>query len=422
MILHQWRNMRIRNQILIFQSILIVIIFIISCSLSIVLFDKFQLFIKQELLEKTIIKRIISTTNTVIIEGNFLGKLELYQTIASVRSIANLYEFQLKNNIRTNQEIENCLQSPHQSQFYTYQFCSGIYGNLTNSTDLQQIKTFISLQNQFIPFNQLKVLKTFYNIQLDQTQYFSQYKGEYMIELKEEIKEAISIINSLQLESYRKQLTSDSGQILILLLYTIPGTKIAYGNLQDFSQLQQRETLKQIKFKQRNIGLLLNGFIVSDTQNQDSFGKYFQNTSITGFDTEQFDKIINFTFKKSSVVNECEQNVQDKYLCLIDINNEQKIIFPFIVNTDGITYIIVVIVDTDQTMQIRNQSYEQLQNFMDKQIKLLILFLVASFIVCLAFQLVLLLKLSQPLKQLENSAKYHINNQYKFLRILSFSY
>ncbi|KAM3126943.1 hypothetical protein pb186bvf_020967 [Paramecium bursaria] len=397
-------RLRIRNQILIFQTFIVAIIFTLSCILSLALFDKFQLFIKEEVLEKMIIRGIISMANIVIFEINQLGNIEINQTTSVSKSLANLYEFQVNNNVRVFSEIENCLQTPYQKQFYSYQFCSGLYGNITN-TDLQQLKTFISLQNQIIPVSYLNLYESYYNAYLDDSLYFSQYKGDYLVELKEEIKEALSSMINQQLNNYRKQLISEG----------IPGTKIAYGSQQNLSKFAFIKAREQIIYEQRTIGMLLNGFIISDSQNN-STGEYFQNTSITGFNSTQFEKIINFTFN-SSAVSECEQTLQDIFLCLID-NNQKKLIFPILVDNSNI---IVVIVDTLQIIQVRNQSYELLQCFMERQIYFLVSFIIASFLLCLLFQIILILMLNKPLKQLENSAKYHIY-QNKYQTILSFSF
>ncbi|KAM3142938.1 hypothetical protein pb186bvf_005001 [Paramecium bursaria] len=346
-----------------------------------------------------------------------IGQIEYYQQIADRDSLKNLYDFQVINKIQMTSQLDNCLQTQYSKQFYSYQSCYGIFGQKTNKSDLGLIKFFISLQNQFIPFKQSKYNIASYTLYLDQQLFFSQYQGEYMKTLDKEILNAIFFMAFFKLPGYFKQISGETGQML-LMFNQIPGTKIAYGTLLNQNQQHFFQLTKQMQYyKQRLLGVLDNGIILTDTQNVDCFGLMFQNTSITGLNETQFEKIKNFTIKNSTVVNECELQVQSQILCLIDVNQQNKLIFPRVIQNQGAPFLLIVIIDGDSISSIRDEFDGQLVLLNHKIIANIVIPLSVTLVICFILQLIFITKLNKPLKQLQNIAKFHIKNQeYKLLK------
>ncbi|KAM3142934.1 hypothetical protein pb186bvf_004997 [Paramecium bursaria] len=386
-----------------------------NLALSILIIDRFSIFLEQEFIQKSILKSILSTLSILVGETAEFGKIGYYKFLAEKYVLQNLYDFQIGNNITSTQILDNCLQTPHSQQFYSYQYCYGVYGNKSDEQKFQTIKTYISLQNQFTPFNRNELFVAQYNVYLDEQIFFSQYKGEYMKVLNQDIEEAVNILINYKLPFYAKQIQSN-----LLIFQTFAGSNIATGVLYEATQQLYFKTIKQDQFlNQRQIILTISGDIISDSYNSYPVGTQFYNSSITGFNIKQFTKVMQFSNKNQSVENECQQLFQDQILCLVDANQQEKILFSKLIWNSGFLNIFIVIIETKPITQIKEQFIYQLKAFFERQIQLISGLFLAGLILCLILQLVLIKRLNKPLLILQNLAKYHMNiNQYQMQRII----
>ncbi|KAM3142939.1 hypothetical protein pb186bvf_005002 [Paramecium bursaria] len=406
----QWfLNLRFRTQIMIIQTFfIIVIIFLVSMLLYFVI-DKFYSFVKDELLEQVIDKSIVSSIQLSLSERFVLGMIALQQQQIQLNSISNLYKFYQKNTIQIQSSIEDCLQNKQSKQFYSYQFCYGVYGAPINKQG-EQLKKFIALQNLITPFQIDNVNLEYYNILLDESVFVASYIGQYQPIIDENLLEAYYLITMYNLTGTIKQIALGN-QKRLQIFQVIPTTKIAYGVVID--QYQQAYYKQEDEFYMRTQSLLLDGMLLTDTVNWNCTGHYFQNVS--GFTNEQYQMILNFTIGLN-VTNQCQKKLQGKILCLFDNNNQAKLIFTGIFSN---SYLIIIVADGSFIQEIRESFDKELLQFLNQQVKVIFLSLLGLFAICLIFQTIILLKISHPLKALEEAAKYHINNQQlKILRLI----
>ncbi|KAM3142910.1 hypothetical protein pb186bvf_004973 [Paramecium bursaria] len=354
-ILRQWKNLHLQYQLLIMQSFIVAIIFVILISSCLYLVQLFSIFIKHELLQSLVLNSMVSSIQTVVIRTDRIGQIGYNLFLSETQQLKNLYDFQLKYQIQVNSQVDDCLQSPHSQQFNSYQFCYGLYGQRLNSLNYSQILSYIRLQNQFVPFVKRKKIIAYYNIQYDKEIFFSQYQGQYIQDLDQSILNALQYINQSQSPHFNQQQLNQTGQVY-LSLDIVPQSNIIIGSLlnqskSDYSKLTQSEEY----YSQRSLSALDSGLILTDTSNSYAFGMQFQNSSFTGFNGEQFQKIRNFANKNGTIINECQPQFQNKILCLININNKQQLAFSKNIDKTGLTpYYMVVIVDTIYLQRIED--------------------------------------------------------------------
>ncbi|KAM3142933.1 hypothetical protein pb186bvf_004996 [Paramecium bursaria] len=416
MIQKKWKNLRLQNQIWIIQGLVIATIFSILLLLSFELVNRFSVFIQNELFKTLILKSMVNTIQLTTQRVNQVKYFEYLTQYIDRRSLEHLYFFYDYYDIQINSSVEECLQSQYSEQFYSVQFCYGIFGQLSNLTDLRQIKDLIGLQSLFLPLNQNRLQQTYYIIQLDDSQFLSQYKGEYLTSLDQDLLDVFYYMTFYEIPGYYKEIKRNN-QSMQLVFNTIPGTKIAAGalynnNKDEFNKISQQDRY----FNQRQLYVFESGELIYDTIDSDTQGQMFQNVSLMGFDEIQFQKIKNFTNESLSVTSECEFYVPDQYLCLVDQRGQPKIIKVERFGEGEFKLYYIILLDARSSVKTIQEFYQKLQNSINQLILNISIYLLLTLIISFILQMVFIKKLNKPLKDLQDIAKFHINNeQYNIL-------
>ncbi|KAM3142851.1 hypothetical protein pb186bvf_004914 [Paramecium bursaria] len=416
MILEFWKSLRLQNQLLIIQILFVSVTFIILISACLYLVQLFSDFIRQELLQQLVLNSVVSTIQTAIIRVDTVGMVVYNQFQAERLNLKYLYEFQVQNNIHVNQQVDDCLQSPHSQQFYSYQFCYGLYGQDKNLQNFSQIQTYTALQNQFIPFFQNKFVPTHYNIKFGKTIFLSQYQEKHTKDIDKSLLNALQQMEDLKSINYIQKLLNSTGSVF-LSIRNIDKQLYLGAVLNHSENPYYRFTQSEQYFNQRLLTVLESGLILSDSKNLIN-GKQLQNTSVTGFNSEQFWKIKNFANKKGPLANECQFQYKIQILCLNNIYNKQQMVFSKYLVKSG--YYMIVIVDTIFLSSIEADFDQQLEQLIDDMFLNLGIQYLMAFIFCIILQIVTIRKLNKPLEDLLYAANSHINNfQHTFHQIAS---
>ncbi|KAM3142930.1 hypothetical protein pb186bvf_004993 [Paramecium bursaria] len=356
---------------------------------------------------------MVSTIQIATDRVNQIKFIEYFQQSIDMRSMENLYYFQANNNIQINSQVDDCLLNEHSQQFYSYQYCYGTYGQLKNSTDLKQIKDFITLQNILLPMYQNKQEeKTFFTIYLDQTLFFSQYKGEHLTFIHPNLMDVFDQMD-INFQSGYYQEIRNSNLSMQLIFNNIPGTKIATGVLYNYSEDEFNKITQQDRyFRQRQIFLWDSGKIIYDSRNPDLIGLMFQSSNLTGFDETQFQKIKNFTYKNLSVVNECSLHVKEKFLCLVDSGGQPKIMKIDRIGAEDYIFYYLIISDANSSVQTINEFNKELQDSINELTINIFIYFILTLVICFMSQMFFIRKLNSSLQDLQYIAKFHISNEY----------
>ncbi|KAM3142849.1 hypothetical protein pb186bvf_004912 [Paramecium bursaria] len=416
MILEIWKSLRLQNQLIITQVIFVAIIFAILISGCIYLVQLFSVFIKEQLLQKLVLSSVVSTIQTAIIRVDTIGMVVYNKFLSERYNLKLLFEFQVQNNIKV-QSLDDCLKSQNSQQFYSYQFCYGLYGQDETQSDMAQIHNFTALQNEFIPFMQQKLVPTFYNIKFGKTIFLSQYPGKFLEQIDNQLLDAIQQMESLKSTEFFQQQLNYTGSIFLSISSLDNQMYIAALLNQSenpFIQLTQQEQY----FNQRLMSVFDSGFILSDSNNLDAFGYQFQNASVTGFNDDQFQQIKNFAHKNGTLKNECNFQFKIQMLCLINSNKKQQLVFSKYLVKSG--FYQLAIVETVFLNKIENEFNQQLESLIDNMFLNLGLQYMTAFIICIILQIAFIKKLNRPLEDLQCIAKSHVNNfQLTFQEIAS---
>ncbi|KAM3131587.1 hypothetical protein pb186bvf_016251 [Paramecium bursaria] len=368
----------------------------------------FQQYIKAELLESVIQKSIISNIQLLVGEGMHLTYVIYSQYSNEIVLFYKLYHFQSSNKIVMDGHLEDCRNAV---QLQSFQQCYN--GSSINTSAIYQFKQFIQFQNQILPYRQdpqqfLGYYNVFIGDQLSYSIQVQERKPKFDKNLINIHFQLISLNNTIAIN----QVQSGKDQ-LVYVFYAIPQSKTAMGILSYQELLPIQNELLQT-LKARTYIVLESGLVLTDSKLAYQ-GQYFQNVS--GFTNLQFEMIKNYSLGLK-VKNQCEKQVEGKTLCLIDAQNNQKLIFTFLYKTEYDQFLINIL-DANFVLQIREDFNQQFNTFVNMQIKMISIVLVVILVLCLITQALLIINLSRPLQQLVEIAQYNFNhNQYKFQTLI----
>ncbi|KAM3140146.1 hypothetical protein pb186bvf_007699 [Paramecium bursaria] len=341
-------------------------------------------------------KNFQSKIDSILGEILWIGKLEYVSLLLEDDALTQLYHFAQSNKFTDLSDQQICNESILREQQY--------HGVFQQDQKYSQIQQYIQLQQQFIPFTKLNKVQTYYTFSLNSECYFIYNEGGEQKQLLENIKKIRNIIQETQSPVILQSFIYNGQYLTEVFLKISQDTVIgksfkqAYGI---YRQLLTDSRVIDIKY----YFISTNGLIISNAQNQDFNGKYFQNPNISGFNQLQLDQIV----KNSQIYpgNNCGYKYQLDIYCLKDYNNKTQLIFSTFTTQ---TQMILFILDEEQLKEIQiifNQELNLIINHsIQQQMHILGIVLVVSFII----QYILIYFLNRPLVQIQQMAKCQISN------------
>ncbi|KAM3140144.1 hypothetical protein pb186bvf_007697 [Paramecium bursaria] len=406
------RKQKIRTQIYIFTSTMMILIFLFYILLVSQLTSQFSNFLQNELLQKIIGKNFQTQIDSIMGQILEIGKLEYVQLFIEDNSLQSLYKFVKQNSITNYYDLQTCDELTQILPSNQRQFCDKYYQIQNSDQQSRATQEYVKIQNQFIPFTKLSSVQTYYAFTLDSQGYVAYYKDGEQISLNEHILQVRDIMKKSMIPVYI-QPNLLNGQYMtevfaMISNNTVIGKSFKQGNA-IYSQLLNNKKMIELKY----YFITSEGEIIANSLNTSLNGKYFYEKNIQGFNQQQFERIFNQSLVYPG--NNCGLKYQQTVFCVDDSNNQSQLIFSKFITT---TELILIILDQQQLREIEIQFQDELNFIIDSTIKFNLYILVVVLVVSLIIQYIMIHLLNRPLVQLQQIAQNQISNN--LLRIYNF--